>query len=299
MLLATGIDRMIAPLDGALDALELHWAVAATDPQSRNTMIARAEAACARLVAGRPAVDPDDAERLETLAGAYDLAARDRLDAVLLGGGDERGGEVEAQVAAGAGRAFALYAVLPLPTGDAPALNYRILHLSALAEIGGRRQDWERWMMVHQTEIAASAGPHDPWDVELIRRVTDVWSELLKRSGPSGLGRAMEILAWVREERPAREAALLGRTGGPDAARLKFYLFALYHLIDAATDLTVYLRHGEPADILRRLSLRFSLARAATSGDFTLAALLSWLNAAALLVARRRTPQLEIPGVRE
>ena len=45
------------------------------------------------------------------------------------------------------------------------------------------------------------------WDVVLLRRVAELWTEVLRGAGPSGLEHAMEIVASIREERPLREPA--------------------------------------------------------------------------------------------
>lgn len=277
--------------NGAGDALDLHWAVSAIDADVRQAAIARAEAAVAQ---GRWLLAADgDREPFELLAGAYDLAVRDRLDTLAHLGAGEQADELQAQVEWGAARAFALHAALSLPD-DEPSRLFRILHLAALAAVGGRRADWDRWVQDHPLPPADGQAP---WDAFLLRRVVEIWCELLDRTGPSGLGRPMELIAELREERDRREPELLGSLDATESVRMRFYLFALYQLADAATDLLLFLSHGRPPHIALQLGAHFALANEATSGDFRLAVLLGWVQAAAQRVAGRRTPQLEIPGV--
>lgn len=276
---------------GAGEALDLHWAVSAIDTELRDAAIARAEAVAAQ--AGWPAVDDTEREPIELLAGAYDLAVRDRLEMLARLGAGEQADDLHAQIEWGAARAFALHAALSLPDDESSRL-FRVLHLAALAAVSGRRADWDRWAAEYPLPPSdLRAG----WDAVLLRHVVEIWCELLDRSGPSGLARPMELIAELREERPRRERDLLASQDAADGARMRFYLFALYHLADAATDLLLYLSHGRPTHIVLQLDAHFALANEATSGDFRLAVLLGWVQAAAQRVAGRRTPQLEIPGV--
>ena len=274
------------------EALELHWALSAMDADERRDIVARAEA----QVAERDWSVPPAAvlEPRELLAGAYDLAVRDRLEARVLARTPEQLDETAAQVALGATRAFALYATQPMP--DEPTARLlRTLHLSALGVLSNRREEWEHWAEEHPVPLSSATMP---WDAFLLRQLTELWCDLHRRSGPSGLAHAMSLLAEIREERTLREPALLASAAESDRARLRFYLFALYHLTDAATTLFLYLSHGRPPSVEAELARNFILAREATSGDFRLETVLAWLQAAAAHVAGRRTAQLEIPGVR-
>jgi hypothetical protein len=281
----------------ALNALDQHWAVAAVDAATRERLVALAESRASREGAnGHHALDPDDAGAVETLAGAYDLAARERLAELAGAAPGAASDDARAQVQSGAGRAFALYAALATPHARDPLLPYRMLHLRALAEVGGRRPDWARWRRLHAPALPNAGAREAPWDEYLLRQLTEVWLELLDRSGPSGVEPVMERLAALRELRQEREEAL-HRAHDGDATRLNFFLFALDHLCDAAAELTLYLRRGAPLDIGERLSLHFALARGASAGDVALGVVLTWLDAAAREVARRRSPQLDLPGV--
>lgn len=283
----------MAPSGGVGDALELHWAVSAIDAEHRRSAVSTAETLIARGEWDAAGITPTELERIELLAGAYDLAVRDRLEVRMHATASEQREELRAQVEWGASRAFALYAALPAPAEGGPRL-LRTLHLSALAVVARRRGDWQRWLAEHPLP---GKDPRAPWDAFLLRQLTELWCDLHQRAGPSGLGEAMALLAELREERPRREHALFASLPESEQPRVRFYLFALYHLVDAATELFLYLSHGRPLHVEHELARHFALAREATAGDFRLEVLLVWLQAAAVHVAGRRTPQLEIPGV--
>ncbi len=324
----------------------LAWAAAraaespgAADPTSDAAMAPAATATrpARRRPAARgrpPALAPTPVSDADTLhlAGAYDLAGRDALAALAplrpadpASALDDWSGELgalEARLEAAAGRAFALLAALPLdappadaeaPAADAGApVLHRLLHLAALAEVGGRRAAWRRWMERHAAALAphlppalgpSTAGEHAPaWDARLRALVVAAWIELLRRSGPSGLDGAAALLARAREERDAREAGWLAAVeaehGEVAAVRARFGLFALAHVGDAAVETLLYLRHGarhasaEAAD--RAVRRRLQLAREAGAGDVQLDGVLTWLREASRRVVGRGSPQLEI-----
>lgn len=272
-----------------------HWAVSAIDPAERESALALAEKACA---AGPPArLDSSLGERIAEIAGAYDLAARERLESAGAMHPHELPEAMRQEIETLAGRAFVLHLALPIP-GDADAEALNALHLAALAEVANRRGDWDRW------EGWSAGAPlrlddserEIPWDRQLLLHATELW-RLLLRDADGAKERAMEIIARVRERRAEREAALFGPLDVRHTARAKFALFAWYHVLDAATELLLFLRHGQPRHIQQVLSLHLSLARSAASGDYELEGLLTWLNAAAARVARPPGGQLELPGV--
>ena len=104
----------------------------------------------------------------------------------------------------------------------------------------------------------------------------------------------MEIVATIREERGGRERELLASFDEPEEMRMRFYLFALFHLTEGATELLLYRLHGTPDDIRQRVYVALSLARSATSGDMQILPALEWLYEAAACVIQERTPQLEL-----
>lgn len=275
---------------------EAHWAVAAIDLAERQTALELAEKACATGPPAR-ALNGLESERLGEIAGAFDLASRERLDAAGSLQPHELSEPVRQEIEAVTGRAFVLQLALPIPS-DADAEALHALHLAALAEVANRRGDWYRW------EKWASGAPlrlddserEIPWDRQLLLHAAELWRVLL-RDPASGQERAMEIVARIRERRADREAALFAPLDARQTARAKFALFAWYHVLDAATELLLYLRHGEPRRIYQTLALHLSLARSATSGDYELEGLFTWLLAAAGRVVRPSGAQLELPGV--
>jgi hypothetical protein len=101
-------------------------------------------------------------------------------------------------------------------------------------------------------------------------------------------------VATIREERLTRERELLASFDESEEMRMRFYLFALFHLTEAATELLLYRLHGAPNDVAQRVYVALSLARSATSGDMQILPALEWLYEAAACVIQQRTPQLEL-----
>ena len=274
--------------------VDRHWAVAAFGPAQE--ILARAAAVVAydprEAVEPVPPLDAAECSAAAQLAAAYDLAGRD-LAARLTHASPEEFRAVEEQLELAASRAFLLYSALPAP-GDPRELAVRKLQLTALAEVGSLGPQWDRWRRLHPAPEGRDART---WDVALVEHLADVWTELLRREGGAELPRAMELVARIREERASREAALLLGLPQREAERMRFYLFALYHAVDAATDLLMYFLRHRPANIGRALSVHFGLAKAATSGDLHLDVLFSWMYLAALRVSQGHTQQHNQPGL--
>ena len=104
----------------------------------------------------------------------------------------------------------------------------------------------------------------------------------------------MEIVASIREERPTREPAFFTTADPADETRLRFFMFTLFHLTEAATELLLFRLHGEPERIDARLYSHFTLARDAAGGDPRLDASFDWLYEASRRVVEQRTAQLEL-----
>ena len=281
----------------AFETLDSHWAVAAIEPETRRLAIATAAARFgnAELV-GAP-MENEEAERLWTLATAYDLAALEGADAFVR---QTRGAQYDLlrmQLEAGATRAFTLYSVLNLPSSDPVDALYRILHVAAVGIVADRRDDVRSWLELHRIPAIITAKGDAAWDEVLRSRVGSCWLELLRGTSPGGIDRIIQVLGTLREERSARERIFLAAFDEDAAARMKFHLFTLYHLLDGAATLTMYVARDGVSDIRQRLFQHFSLARAAASGDRALSVALSWLHAAACHLALRSGEQLEIPGV--
>ncbi|HKO16144.1 MAG TPA: hypothetical protein VJU87_07890 [Gemmatimonadaceae bacterium] len=291
----------MAARNDTIEALEGHWAVATFAAAERDELLAAAEERVRALQPGaRPLQHPTPApEDLLALAGAFDLAARERLD--LEGAGSplsapEAGAAAARReyLRAGANRAFVLLAAAPLEPSDEVGMLYRVLLLAALAQVAGRGDVFRAWLAEAAAAGLLAEESELRWDLLLLRRLALLWAELLAGAGPSGLERAMELVASIREERPARERELLASFDEPEEMRMRFYLFALHHVTDAATQLLLFRLHGAPADVRERVYLALSLARSATSGDMQILPAMEWLYEGAASVIQQRTPQLEL-----
>ena len=291
---------IMASVNDPLVALDEHWAVSTFSAEQRSALVGFAEEWLRALRGGvatsrtRPAT-----EDLLALASAYDIAARERLELEGLGSpfalakpnelADRR-----AQLRAGAGRAFTLLAAAPIDFDDEVGVLYRVLLVVALGHVSGQGEALRAWLAVHRKPLFPGDDGELRWDLLLLRRNVELWTEVLGGSGPSGLERAMEIVATIREERNARERELLASFDESEEMRMRFYLFALFHLTEAATELLVYRLHGAPNDVTQRVYVALSLARSATSGDMQILPALEWMYEAAASVIQQRTPQLEL-----
>lgn len=289
------------PVDDAGDLLDAHWAVAVFEPADRKELLAFAEQVRRQLQAGTWSLNASVPDQLLPLSSAYELAARERLDLFGLGHPSspatiEQRAERARFVELGARRAFDLGAAIPLAGTDAGAALYQALLLAALGTVAGRDTEYRGWLTLNRDRLFEPA-KGDDWALEYLRGIVELWTDVLQGAGPSGLERAMEIVATIRENRPAREKAALAAGDETAEMTLRFFFFALHHLTDGATELLLYRLHGEPVDVRQRLFVALSLAGEATAGDARIHSALDWLFEAAIRIVARRTPQLDLlPG---
>jgi hypothetical protein len=289
-------------IPNALENLNRHWAVKVVTPEDRTAAIQYGMGVLARLGAngtgGATSVDalPDF---VVPLAGAYVIAASEWLDfegaaspAASLS--EEQGAQRTAHIEAGADRAFILTAAMPVEQGERVAALYRTLLLAGLAQLGNKQAEFRHWLRAHFAQLFPPAEDQARWDIVLLRRVVEVWTEVLRAAGPSGLEHAMEIVASIREERPLREPAFFATVDAAEQARMRFFAFTLFHLTEAATELLLFRLHGEPANVEARLYSHFTLARDAAGGDPRLDASFDWLYEASRRIVEQRTSQLEL-----
>lgn len=284
----------------ALDDLDRHWAVKVVTPEDRAAAIQYAMRVLTRLCTddGAPGDDEPLPDFVVPLAGAYVIAASEWLDFEGAGAPSamlslEQEAQRAAHVEAGADRAFVLTAALPVEPDERIAALYRTMLLAGLAQIGHKQAEFRHWLRAHRALLFADSDP-GRWDLVLLRRVVDLWTDVLRGAGPSGLSHAMEIIASIREERPTREAEYLAHVDAADESRARFYLFTLFHLTEAATELLLFRLHGEPERIESRLYSHFTLARDAAGGDPRLDASFDWLYEASRRIVAQRTAQLEL-----
>ena len=285
-------------MDDAGESLDTHWAVAVFEPADRKSLLSFAEEVRRRILAGTWRLDVPVSEHLLPLSGAYELAARERLD--LFGTGHpntsasaEQRAERARIIETGARRAFDLGVAIPLDDTDAHGTLYHALLLSALAAVAGRDSEYRAWLSLYRDSFFAHTADDD-WATEYLRGIVELWTDVLEGAGPSGLDRAMEIIATIRERRPDQEREALEGADEVSDMALRFFFFAMHHLTDAATELLLFRLHGEPADIRQRIFVALSLAGEATAGDARIHAALDWLYEAAVRVIGRRTPQLDL-----
>lgn len=290
----------MASVNDPLVALDEHWAVSTFSAEQRSALVAFADEWLRALRGGgTPARTRPPTEDLLALASAYDIATRERLELEGLGSpfALARPNELadrRAQLRAGAGRAFTLLASAPIDFDDEVGALYRVLLVAALGHVAGQGEALRAWLAVQRKSLFPGDDRELRWDLLLLRRNVELWTEVLGGAGPSGLERAMEIVATIREDRNARERELLASFDESEEMRMRFYLFALFHLTEAATELLVYRLHGAPNDVAQRVYVTLSLARSATSGDMQILPALEWLYEAAASVIQQRTPQLEL-----
>jgi hypothetical protein len=294
------IDRMTNP--NALEDLNRHWAVKVVTPEDRAAAMQYGMGVLARLGGnGTGAASNRDPlpEFVVPLAGAYVIAASEWLDfegaaspAASLS--EEQGAQRTAHIEAGADRAFILTAAMPIERGERVAALYRTLLLAGLAQLGNKQTEFRHWLRAHTDQLFPAKEDEARWDIVLLRRVVELWTEVLRASGPSGLEHAMEIVASIREERPLREPAFFLTVDPSDQARMRFYAFTLFHLTEAGTELLLFRLHGEPANVEGRLYSHFTLARDAAGGDPRLDASFDWLYEASRRIVDQRTSQLEL-----
>jgi hypothetical protein len=285
-------------IPNALENLDRHWAVKVVTPEDRAAAIQYAMGVLTRLCGG-DAVDDDPPDFVVPLAGAYVIAAGEWLDfegagspAALLSA-DQQAQRL-AHVEAGADRAFILTAALPVERDERSAALYRTLLLAGLAQLSNKQIEFRHWLRAHDALLFPAVENDERWDIALLRRVVELWTHVLRGAGPSGLEHAMEIVASIREDRPLREPAFFATVDPADETRMRFYVFTLFHLTEAATELLLFRLHGEPERVEGRLYSHFTLARDAAGGDPRLDASFDWLYEASRRVVEMRTAQLEL-----
>ena len=277
----------------AAAAVDRHWAVASVE-NARSVLATAMQASTAIHLGGDP-VTGDDADRTIALASAYDLAGRDVLRRMREDRSSAESPDLREQLELAASRAAILYAVLPVP-GAPEELAIRKLHLAALSHLAARSAHFARWRARHPLP----EGHEDrPWPIWLLEQTTEVWCELLRGEDPPDATLVAERIARGRELQLVSERQYLATLLGPSVDRARLYLFALHHVMDAATDVFLYMRHHAPMQRRQVESVHFDLAVEATSGDARMDTMLTWLHAAAMRLMHRHSWQLGLPGMRD
>lgn len=281
-------------------ALDDHWAVRVVPAERAAILLAEADRRL-RTLERRPSdplppLEQNLADDLLTLAGAYEIAAREALgrDDVASTAVQAPPGAREARlVHDGAARAFVLQSALPLAADDPIESLYRTLMLRALSVVGERDAEFDHWFTAHRMLVVPAEG--DPLDIALLRAAVAVWVDVLSGRGPSGLDAAAARIATARESLTVERAPWIAASPTQDErVRREFALFALARLIDAATEVLLARTHEERSDAADRIHLALALVAPAAAGTRALAASLVWLEEAAGRVLRERSTQLEL-----
>src|SRR6187455_2547211 len=184
----------------ALETLDRHWAVKVVTPEDRAAAIQFGMRVLSHLGVGATGEPESPPDFVVPLAGAYVIAASEWLDFEgAASPSAQLSAEQEARRAAhmetGADRAFILTAALPVEADERVASLYRTLLLGGLAELGHKQTEFRHWLRAHSNFLFPPVEDESRWDLVLLRRVVELWTEVLKAAGPSGLGRAMELIA--------------------------------------------------------------------------------------------------------
>lgn len=281
-------------------ALDDHWAVRVLSAERAAILLAEADRRLRTLerrpTEPLPPLEANVADDLLTLAGAYEIAAREALgrDDVASSAAQTPLGAREARlVHDGAARAFVLQSALPLSQDDPIESLYRTLMLRALSVVGERDAEFEYWFAAHRVLVVATE--RDPLDIALLRAAVAIWVDVLTGRGPSGLDSAASRIAQARESLTVERGPFLAASPTQDErVRREFALFALARLIDSATEVLLARTHEERSDAADRIHLALALVAPAAAGTRALASALVWLEEAAGRVLRERSTQLEL-----
>lgn len=267
-----------------LQRVDHHWAVLALSEAERERGFQVANARLVSRAVGRqmridfPEKGSDD-DLLRRLAMAYEMAAIEGLSAVLNPASGN--GELHAQCAAGAWRAFGLRRLFDLPE-QIEARIFHILNLSALAYCGDRWSDLRRWYNENESVIQVPSVADVSWDRRLLYRLFECWIRLFRKKRWDDLDRIREIIAGLREDQKTYESGALNNGSNMADRAMAFRLIALYHWAKGTELLARYMLQGEPADISSRLDKHYESAidAATAGGDAQSEMLLRWLHAA-------------------
>ena len=235
----------MASVNDPLVALEEHWAVSTFGAEQRAALIAYADDALRALRSGATTQRAQPAtEDLLALASAFDIAARERLDLDGLGspfalGQTQRARRPARLPSRRARRERSLCWPPHRSTSTTRSAHSTACCSSSRSHTSpANRRPCAPWLV--GTSPATSFPGDDRelrWDLLLLRRNVELWTDVLSGSGPSGLERAMEIVATIREERGvarARVARELRRIGRDADALLSVRALPL---TEAATEL--------------------------------------------------------------
>lgn len=273
--------------DEALIAVDNHWAVLAVGEKNRERGLEVANARLVRSAMGKQMElafrdRKKDAELLERLSMAYEVAATEGIEALLHPGTDSESRELQSRAHAGAWRAFEIRRLLAVPSKDEERL-FHVLHVSALAYCGDRWSDLRRWLTENEGAVRAPTVAGISWDRRVLYRLFDCWVRLLRKRSWDDLDRVREIIAGLREDQREHEAAVLSNGSKHQDRAMAMRLVAMYHWAKATELLATYMLQGTPASVKEPLDRHFESAIDAAPGsqDVPLEVLLRWLHVTA------------------
>jgi len=270
----------------ALLRVDEHWAVMAVGKKNRDRGLLVAQARLVKAATGQQMElsfkeKATDADLLDRLAMAYEVAATEGLDALLHTGTPSENERLVSQAQAGAWRTFELRRLITVPD-DTDERVFHILHLASLAYCGDRWSDLRRWIKENSESLRAPSVAKEPWDKRVLYRLFACWVRLFRKNSWDDLHRIHEIIAGLREDQATFEATALADGSGRQSQVMAMRLVALYHWAKATELLATYVLQGTPAGINESLDRHFEQAieAAPASRDAALEVLLKWMHVA-------------------
>lgn len=266
-----------------LESLKDHWAVQAIGEEDRRRAEELVSERLAKRAVGRQITfdfvekDTDD-DLLRRVSLSYEIAAIEGLDALSRASGGEA--KVREQAAAAAYCAFDIRRLSVVPENTLDRVLH-VLQLSALAYCGDRSSDLRRWYNENEDTLIAPTAANAQWDMRLLFRLFDCWVRLFRKKGWDDLDRIREIVAGLREDQKAHEAACLNSELPSRNRAIALRLVALYHWAKGTEVLAEYMLQGSPSGVLTVLDkhLEGAIKAAAAAGDAQLEVVLRWLHA--------------------
>lgn len=276
----------------AFSLLSEHWAVAAVGEAAGEARLLSGRAHAARALEDvleiATGLGDSDLELLERVSLAYEVAAVENLDPLLLAFVPEAD-QAEADVArAGAHHAFEIRRALPLPEDPANRI-YFVLHLVALAYAGDRWTDAQRWLSEHAVEVSVDS-QGAVWDERILATLYQGWLALLRKSGWEDLTTVALSVQTLREQQKEFEPELLQQDKPLARRAAALRLVALYNWARATEAVGSYLTTGSagvdgPVETVLDQHFEAATSAAGASGDLRLETLLRWLHVAARQMA--------------
>ena len=270
----------------ALHTVDEHWAVMAVGEKDRDRGLLVAQARLVRAATGRQMElafkeKATDADLLERLAMAYEVAATEGLDALLHTGTPSENESLITQAQAGAWRTFEIRRLITIPE-DTDERIFHILHLASLAYCGDRWSDLRRWIKENAKALRAPSVAKEPWDKRVLYRLFACCVRLFRKNSWDDLHRIHEIIAGLREDQATYEEQALATGSGQRGRVMAMRLVAMYHWAKATELLATYILQGTPAGINAALDRHFEQAIEAAPGsrDAALEVLLKWMHVA-------------------